>query len=42
MDGPIDILLFGGRGDLAQRKLIPALFQLHKNGSLKPGSRIIG
>ena len=42
MDEPIDILLFGGRGDLAQRKLIPALFQLHKNGSLKPGSRIIG
>jgi len=39
---PIDILLFGGRGDLTQRKLIPSLFQLHKKGSLAPDSRIIG
>ncbi|MBL4607909.1 MAG: glucose-6-phosphate dehydrogenase [Pseudomonadales bacterium] len=42
MNEPIDILLFGGRGDLAQRKLIPALFQLHKNQTLAPTSRIIG
>ena len=42
VDKPIDILLFGGRGDLTQRKLIPALFQLHKNSSLEPDSRIVG
>ena len=38
----IDIMLFGGKGDLAQRKLIPALFHLHCHGALAPTSRIIG
>ena len=38
----IDFMLFGGKGDLARRKLIPALFQLHCRGELAPTSRIIG
>lgn len=42
MKKPIDILLFGGRGDLAQRKLIPALFQLYRNKVITPKCRIVG
>lgn len=42
MKKPLDILLFGGRGDLAQRKLIPALFQLYRNKVLSAHCRIIG
>jgi len=36
-----DLVLFGGTGDLAWRKLIPALFQAHRHGSLPTGGRII-
>lgn len=35
-----DIVLFGGTGDLALRKLIPALYQAHKAGSLHEDGRI--
>lgn len=37
-----DIIIFGARGDLAQRKLLPALYQLDRAGLLHPQARIIG
>ena len=37
-----DLVLFGGTGDLAWRKLMPALFQAFRHGSLPPSGRIIG
>jgi glucose-6-phosphate 1-dehydrogenase len=37
-----DLVLFGGTGDLAWRKLMPALFQAFRHGNLPEGGRIIG
>ncbi len=37
-----DIIVFGATGDLAQRKLIPALFHRDQQGQIPEGSRIIG
>ncbi len=37
-----DLLLFGGTGDLAMRKLLPALYYRHRDGDLPPNGRIIG
>ncbi len=37
-----DLILFGTKGDLARRKLLPALYQLERAGLLHPDSRIIG
>ncbi|HMA06755.1 MAG TPA: glucose-6-phosphate dehydrogenase [Ramlibacter sp.] len=37
-----DLVLFGGTGDLAWRKLMPSLFQAFRHGSLPEGGRIIG
>ena len=37
-----DLVLFGGTGDLAWRKLLPALFQSFRHGSLPADGRIIG
>ncbi|WP_027854759.1 glucose-6-phosphate dehydrogenase [Marinobacterium litorale] len=39
---PTDFVLFGARGDLSMRKLLPALFQLHRAGLLHPDTRIVG
>lgn len=36
-----DIIIFGGHGDLAFRKLMPALYFLSRDGYLNVGSRII-
>ncbi len=36
-----DLVLFGGTGDLAWRKLMPALFQAHRHGKLPAGGRIL-
>ena len=36
-----DLVLFGGTGDLAWRKLMPALFQAFRHGTLPEGGRII-
>src|SRR5690554_5911943 len=36
-----DLMLFGAFGDLAQRKLFPALYQLDRAGLLAPDSRIL-
>jgi glucose-6-phosphate 1-dehydrogenase len=37
-----DLILFGGSGDLAMRKLLPALYCRHKGGDLPAHGRIIG
>ncbi|AHF74253.1 glucose-6-phosphate 1-dehydrogenase [Candidatus Sodalis pierantonius str. SOPE] len=37
-----DLVIFGAKGDLARRKLLPSLYQLEKAGSLHPETRIIG
>lgn len=37
---PFDIVIFGGTGDLALRKLIPALYRAYREGQLSPGTRI--
>lgn len=36
-----DMVLFGGTGDLARRKLLPALFDAHHAGLLHPSARIL-
>ncbi len=37
----VDMVLFGGTGDLAMRKLLPALYQQVKTGTLSTASRIL-
>ncbi|WP_353236619.1 glucose-6-phosphate dehydrogenase [Limnohabitans sp.] len=37
-----DLVFFGGTGDLVWRKLMPALFQAYRHGSLPEEGRIIG
>src|SRR5262245_54197992 len=37
-----DMLLFGATGDLALRKLVPALYRRHLAGQIVSGSRILG
>jgi glucose-6-phosphate 1-dehydrogenase len=37
-----DLILFGGTGDLVWRKLMPALFQAFRHGSLPTDGRIVG
>ena len=37
-----DLILFGGTGDLTWRKLMPALFQAFRHGTLPADGRIIG
>ena len=39
---PFDLVVFGGTGDLAARKLLPALFQRDRAGQLPDAGRIIG
>ena len=36
------ITIFGGTGDLAQRKLYPSLFRLYQKGLLKESFAVIG
>ena len=38
---PFDLVIFGGTGDLAQRKLLPALYHRDKDGQFSEDSRII-
>jgi len=42
VDVALDIVVFGGTGDLSWRKLLPALHMAHRHGSLAAGTRIIG
>ena len=37
-----DLVIFGAKGDLARRKLLPSLYQLEKAGQIHDDSRIIG
>ena len=39
---PFDLVIFGGTGDLALRKLLPALFHRFVDGQIPASSRIIG
>ena len=39
---PFDLVVFGGAGDLAYRKLLPALYKRHHDGQLPTMARIIG
>jgi glucose-6-phosphate 1-dehydrogenase len=41
-DGPTTVLIVGASGDLARRKLLPALFSLACKGRLPDGLRIVG
>src|SRR5262245_21362779 len=36
------LVIFGASGDLTSRKLIPALYSLHKKGRLPKDTRIVG
>ena len=41
MTEPFDIVIFGGSGDLALRKLLPALYRARREGKFPDGSRIV-
>src|ERR1700712_1700110 len=36
-----DLVIFGGPGDLAWRKLMPAVFQAFRHGNLPEGGRVL-
>ncbi|MEM8536458.1 MAG: glucose-6-phosphate dehydrogenase, partial [Pseudomonadota bacterium] len=37
-----DLVIFGGTGDLARRKILPGLFRRYMSGQMPAGSRVIG
>lgn len=39
---PFDLVIFGGTGDLARRKILPALFRRFCAGQMDPHARVIG
>ncbi|GAA6143663.1 glucose-6-phosphate dehydrogenase [Hydrogenophaga sp. 5NK40-0174] len=39
-EAPLDLIIFGGVGDLSVRKLLPALYMAHVHGNLPPQTRI--
>ena len=39
---PVTLVIFGGVGDLAHRKLLPALYNLHLDGLLPPRFAAVG
>ncbi|QDU56325.1 glucose-6-phosphate dehydrogenase [Aeoliella mucimassa] len=39
---PHTIVIFGASGDLTKRKLVPALYQLHRKGRLPEETRVVG
>ena len=39
---PCDLVLFGTKGDLARRKLLPSLYQLELAGLLAEETRVVG
>lgn len=39
---PFDLVIFGGTGDLARRKILPALYRRYCSGQVDPASRVIG
>ncbi|MEK6426178.1 MAG: glucose-6-phosphate dehydrogenase, partial [Burkholderia gladioli] len=40
-ESPVDMIIFGGGGDLAARKLLPALYMAHLHDNLPAETRII-
>jgi len=41
-NAPATIVIFGGSGDLSKRKLVPALYELHRERQLPPETVIVG
>ncbi len=39
---PFDLVIFGGTGDLARRKILPGLFRRYCAGQMPDGARVIG
>ncbi|MGF1502120.1 MAG: glucose-6-phosphate dehydrogenase [Paracoccaceae bacterium] len=39
---PFDLVVFGATGDLARRKLLPALYHRMQDGQMPEGSRVLG
>jgi len=39
---PFDLVIFGGAGDLAYRKILPAMYHRHHDGQLPTRARIVG
>jgi glucose-6-phosphate 1-dehydrogenase len=39
---PFDLVIFGGTGDLARRKILPGLYRRFRDGQMPDGARIIG
>ncbi|WP_210526816.1 glucose-6-phosphate dehydrogenase [Rubellimicrobium arenae] len=39
---PFDLVIFGGTGDLARRKILPGLFRRFRAGQMPPDARVIG
>ncbi len=39
---PFDLVIFGATGDLARRKILPALYRRFAEGQMPAGSRVIG
>src|SRR6056297_2244749 len=39
---PFDLVIFGGTGDLARRKILPGLFRRFRSGQMDEESRVIG
>ncbi|MEM7520441.1 MAG: glucose-6-phosphate dehydrogenase [Pseudomonadota bacterium] len=39
---PFDLVIFGGTGDLARRKILPGLFRRYCAGQMPEGARVIG
>jgi len=39
---PFDLVIFGGTGDLARRKILPGLYRRFWSGQMPPNARIIG
>ena len=37
-----DLVIFGGTGDLARRKILPGLFRRFQAGQMQESSRVIG
>ena len=41
IEAPFELIIFGGLGDLSQRKLLPAMYMLHSDGRLPQNGRIV-
>ncbi len=39
---PFDLVIFGGTGDLARRKILPSLFRRRMAGQMPAEARVIG